>query len=170
MLFWFNILFFTSPSFGISGFGIDSCPVTFVDETQGSMRARSATLQTSTPTSSFGQLGSPVSTFSERHTNPDSPVFSHDDSPQVSLPDLPLAKGQGDNDGATVSTYSESTHMLPDREDASPLSPIYLELPVWPLTDPSEALLLRHFVQNLAIWVSIPSLELHSLCLMCSCL
>lgn len=34
------------------------------------------------------------------------------------------------------------------------LHPIY-SAPIWPLTDPSEALLLRHFVQNLAIWVNI---------------
>lgn len=35
------------------------------------------------------------------------------------------------------------------------LPPIYTNKPVWPLTDPAEALLLRHYVQNLAIWVSL---------------
>lgn len=34
-----------------------------------------------------------------------------------------------------------------------PLPSIYLEKAVWPLKDPAEALLLRHYVQNLAIWV-----------------
>jgi hypothetical protein len=34
------------------------------------------------------------------------------------------------------------------------LPSIYSDTPIWPLTDPSEALLLRHFVQNLAIWVT----------------
>lgn len=32
---------------------------------------------------------------------------------------------------------------------------IYSHSPIWPLTDPSEALLLRHFVQNLAIWLDL---------------
>jgi hypothetical protein len=32
-------------------------------------------------------------------------------------------------------------------------SPTYLERPIWPLKDPSEALLFRHYVENLAIWV-----------------
>ena len=33
-------------------------------------------------------------------------------------------------------------------------SQIYLDRPVWPLTKLSEALLLRHFAQNLATWVN----------------
>lgn len=36
---------------------------------------------------------------------------------------------------------------------ASTVPQIYSRTPIWPLTDPSEALLLRHFVQNLATWV-----------------
>lgn len=35
------------------------------------------------------------------------------------------------------------------------LPPIYTNKPVWPLTDPAEALLLRHYVQNLAIWLDL---------------
>lgn len=35
---------------------------------------------------------------------------------------------------------------------------IYLNEPVWPLTSPDEALLFRHFVQKLAMWVSLPNL------------
>lgn len=35
------------------------------------------------------------------------------------------------------------------------LPPIYSEEPVWPLTNPEEALLLGHFVQNLAIWLDL---------------
>jgi hypothetical protein len=33
------------------------------------------------------------------------------------------------------------------------MPPIYSDRPIWPLKDRAEALLLRHFVQNLAIWV-----------------
>jgi hypothetical protein len=33
------------------------------------------------------------------------------------------------------------------------IPPVYSDTSIWPLTDPSEALLLRHFVQNLATWV-----------------
>jgi hypothetical protein len=38
--------------------------------------------------------------------------------------------------------------------EGSPIPPIYSDRPVWPLADPAEAKLLRHFVQKLAIWVS----------------
>lgn len=58
-------------------------------------------------------------------------------------------------------------HSLPieyryDETAAQLQSQIYLDHAVWPLTDPSEALLLRHYVQNLATWVckSRPKLDI----------
>jgi hypothetical protein len=61
-------------------------------------------------------------------------------------------------DGILNKSVSESTHREINqsdthREESTPIPPIYSDRPVWPLTDPAEALLLRHFVQNLAIWV-----------------
>jgi hypothetical protein len=38
--------------------------------------------------------------------------------------------------------------------ESPPIPPIYSDKPAWPLADPAEAKLLRHFIQNLAIWVS----------------
>jgi hypothetical protein len=57
--------------------------------------------------------------------------------------------------------YSDQFTSVPDE---ALRSQIYLDHPIWPLTDDSEALLLRHYVQNLATWVYIiPSLPyLHS--------
>jgi hypothetical protein len=40
-------------------------------------------------------------------------------------------------------------------DNGLPTPTIYLDKAVWPLKDPKEALLLRHFVRKLAIWVCI---------------
>lgn len=59
--------------------------------------------------------------------------------------DHPLTIEELTDQGGTHSTHQHS--------HSPPLPPIYSSTPIWPLTDPSEAFLLRHFVQNLAIWV-----------------
>lgn len=51
---------------------------------------------------------------------------------------------------------------LPNILDATVSTSIYLDKPVWPLRDPAEALLLRHYVQNLAIWVSKGKQKCHN--------
>lgn len=63
------------------------------------------------------------------------------------------ASGHLLNEIDTPSRYAEEDNSY--RSNIAPVSlpSIYLETPVWPLTDPAEAILLRHFVQNLAIWV-----------------
>lgn len=43
-----------------------------------------------------------------------------------------------------------------DDERDSFIHRIYLDRAVWPLKDPEEAGLFRHFIQKLAIWVSMP--------------
>jgi hypothetical protein len=61
-----------------------------------------------------------------------------------------------------TTTHHESTHIYHEgnntfQENPTPISlpSIYLDKPVWPLIDPQEARLLRHFVQNLAIWLDL---------------
>jgi hypothetical protein len=41
------------------------------------------------------------------------------------------------------------------RSPSEPRPQVYLSEPVWPLANASEARLFRHFVQKLAIWVSL---------------
>lgn len=41
-------------------------------------------------------------------------------------------------------------------------STIYLSTPIWPLADRDEAILFRHYIQKLAIWVRLP------LCVSCA--
>ncbi len=88
---------------------------------------------------------------------------------QVSLPRLPglphhdflrLPSSVPSGPSSLLNNDTSSHNLTADRnsfrENPTPISlpSIYLSKPVWPLTDPSEARLLRHFVQNLAIWVS----------------
>ena len=54
------------------------------------------------------------------------------------------------------SIYSASIFSYDGVLEKNPSPNIYLDKPVWPLKDPEEALLLRHFVQKLAIWVCNP--------------
>jgi hypothetical protein len=84
-------------------------------------------------------------------------LFSQPLQPQVpgqSLPsfDHPLTIEELIDQGAAGSSHPSSSEEYVHNQLHS-LPPIYSNTPVWPLTDPSEALLLRHFVQNLAIWV-----------------
>jgi len=50
-------------------------------------------------------------------------------------------------------------------DNGLPTPTIYLEKAVWPLKDPREALLLRHFVRKLAIWVCL-SFSYHTWCML----
>jgi hypothetical protein len=77
-----------------------------------------------------------------------SPIFSHDDFAQLPSPDPSTGKPIAEEDSVALSYNPFPSSIAP-----APPPSIYLESPVWPLTDPSEAVLLRHFVQNLATWV-----------------
>ena len=70
-------------------------------------------------------------------------------SPAASIPRAHSASDVQTSTGTNVSLSRDGSLLA----HASPT--IYLETPVWPLKDPAEALLLRHFVQKLAIWVLI---------------
>ena len=63
---------------------------------------------------------------------------------------------------ATQSAHQHSHQTYSQGHSASNLTipPIASNTPIWPLADPSEALLLRHFVQNLATWVRSANLFL----------
>ncbi|KIN05899.1 hypothetical protein OIDMADRAFT_113285 [Oidiodendron maius Zn] len=58
---------------------------------------------------------------------------------------------------ATRSSHQHGHQAYNQGHSASNLTipAIYSDTPIWPLTDPSEALLLRHFVQNLATWLDL---------------
>jgi hypothetical protein len=75
-------------------------------------------------------------------------VLTHQSSPQSYV-----TGDQGHND-ATLAPAFADRHPSISSIDIPQLPSIYLEKPIWPLKDPTEALLLRHYVQNLAIWVS----------------
>jgi hypothetical protein len=73
-----------------------------------------------------------------------------------SLPafDHPLTIKELIDQGALDQAHHSGSEALLTAQISGTLEPIYSRTaPVWPLTDVSEALLLRHFVQNLAIWV-----------------
>lgn len=67
--------------------------------------------------------------------------------------DHPLSIEQLTDQGSSPPSHQHGHQMYGLDHSASTIPQIYSSAPVWPLTDPSEALLLRHFVQNLAIWV-----------------
>jgi hypothetical protein len=73
--------------------------------------------------------------------------------PHLPSPDLSTTKVFAEQDVRSISLYPETPSTFQD-SSPSTFPSIYLDEPVWPLTDPAEANLLRHFVQNLAIWVS----------------
>jgi hypothetical protein len=56
------------------------------------------------------------------------------------------------NKNTADSAHQQVQSCSPSKASTS-IPPIYSDRPVWPLADPAEALLLRHFVQNLATWV-----------------
>lgn len=76
-------------------------------------------------------------------------IFSNDDFVQLPSPDPSTGKAFVEEDSVSL-TYEGFQNSI-----APPPPSIYLDTPVWPLTDPSEAVLLRHFVQNLAIWLDL---------------
>jgi hypothetical protein len=76
------------------------------------------------------------------------PILSYDDFSQLQARRQTTGKALAYAEGNIGVQSSVAQQSLPS---------IYLSAPVWPLTDPSEALLLRHFVQNLATWVSFPT-------------
>lgn len=87
-----------------------------------------------------------------QHSMSSKSPFSHDDFTQLPSPGPSTGKPIAEDDLVGI-TYDAFQNTI-----APPPSPsIYLDTPVWPLTDPSEAVLLRHFVQNLATWVCHPA-------------
>jgi hypothetical protein len=80
-----------------------------------------------------------------------SPIFSHDDFVQLPSPNPSTGKAFVEEDSVVLTYETFQSSIAPP-----PTPSIYLDTPVWPLSDPSEAVLLRHFVQNLAIWVCSP--------------
>ena len=57
------------------------------------------------------------------------------------------------NKGGAVPFHQELHQAYEHGKESPPIPPIYSDKPVWPLADPAEAKLLRHFIQKLAIWV-----------------
>ena len=80
---------------------------------------------------------------------------------EVSLNPIPLLSSNPLTiQGILNKSVTDSPHLQVDplysKDENSPsIPPIHSDRPVWPLADPAEALLLRHFVQNLAIWVRL---------------
>lgn len=58
-----------------------------------------------------------------------------------------------DDGGGAFSDRRHLHDMTGPQHIGSSLPHIYLDKPVWPLKDLSEAMLFRHFVEKLAIWV-----------------
>ena len=84
--------------------------------------------------------------------------FSHPSDPPSLNPSMPshhhpLTIEELIDQRATGSAHQHGHQMYGHDHSASTIPQIYSRTPIWPLKDPSEALLLRHFVQNLAIWV-----------------
>lgn len=78
-------------------------------------------------------------------------------------PQLPSPAPSAQHDVRSIrapSIYSPSQFSFNETLEQSAAPTIYLDKPIWPLKDPEEALLLRHFVQKLAIWVSISPLAI----------
>lgn len=88
-----------------------------------------------------------------RHSNlPSMPGVAHFNFAQPTSPNATLSKDRFDSSFNPGISFLEADNALESVVLSQPPS-IYLEAPIWPLTDPSEALLLRHYVQNLATWV-----------------
>lgn len=100
-------------------------------------------------TTALGSPPSPMPTEDRQESSQEaSPILARIISPtrkqneqhdQLKLPRLPELNSQ-----LLQSSSPTELQLFPS---------IYSEEPIWPLQDPSQALLLRHFVQNLAIWV-----------------
>ena len=99
----------------------------------------------------LGSLASTIDILGQHNLSSKSPVFPHNDFEQLPSPDPSTGKAIAEEDSVALAYDPFQTGIEPP-----PPPSIYLDTPVWPLTDPSEAVLLRHFVQNLATWVSYP--------------
>ncbi|PMD35790.1 hypothetical protein L207DRAFT_94577 [Hyaloscypha variabilis F] len=100
--------------------------------------------------SSLGALNPSVVGTPGHHSNPSkTPIFPHDIFAQLPSPNPSTGKAVAEED-ALILAFDEFQNTI-----APPPPSIYLDTPVWPLTDPSEAVLLRHFVQNLATWLDL---------------
>jgi hypothetical protein len=79
-------------------------------------------------------------------------------NPELSHESLPLHSSSNPLtiEGILNKGGTDPLHQGVAQQDEGPpfIPQIYSDRPVWPLADPAEAKLLRHFVQNLAIWVS----------------
>ena len=111
----------------------------------------SDTVETTTSPGNSSSLGamkpSIVDTPSHHSNSSRSPIFPHEVFAQLPSPNPSTGKAIAEEDTLTL-TFDEFQNTI-----APPPPSIYLDTPVWPLTDPAEAVLLRHFVQNLATWV-----------------
>lgn len=97
-----------------------------------------------------------TSTFEPHHqvSLPRIPGLPHHDFTQLPSP-VPSTPRAILNHDTSTHTYHEDHNTFRDPVSSISLPSIYLDKPVWPLTDPQEARLLRHFVQNLAIWLDL---------------
>jgi len=110
-----------------------------------------------TPTLSSGSPGKPrfsppmpshrVHKPTSRGVSPSDRILHHlkinpPDSPRIAMP-IPTHSLQ-------LQRSPNASVYLPGRPETPPM---YKTKPIWPLTDPEQAGLFRHFVQNLAIWV-----------------
>jgi hypothetical protein len=74
----------------------------------------------------------------------------------TSTPASPTDRFIPQDDGVSDRRYSRTTGQQHIAALGSLRPHVYLDEPVWPLTDHSEAVLFRHFIQKLAIWVGRP--------------
>lgn len=105
---------------------------------RASLALSTSSSQTKSPTErvNFSQSSAP------RSVNGSMPLYHH-----------PLSIDELIGQNGTQPLHQHGHQMYSHGHTASTVPQIYSRAPIWPLTDPSEALLLRHFVQNLAIWV-----------------
>lgn len=95
-------------------------------------------------------LASTIDILGQHNLSSKSPVFPHNEFEQLPSPDPSTGKAIAEEDSVALAYDPFQTGIEPP-----PPPSIYLDTPVWPLTDPSEAVLLRHFVQNLATWLDL---------------
>jgi hypothetical protein len=128
-----------------------------VSHSPSGIHMRSRTTPKSTPHSSLVGAASPVPGIPQHGVPISKPGgFAQTGiqyGPHLPSPDLSTTKAFAEQDAPSTPLYPERPSTFQD-SSPSTFPSIYLAEPVWPLTDPAEANLLRHFVQNLAIWVN----------------
>jgi hypothetical protein len=137
-------------SISTSRMGTRSRPVTSIDDGIGQDRMDHDHSPTVNRT-----LKSPLSySLREQRTLSNTPELFLEPAPAESSTNPLSIEGLLNMTGAeSADTFDQNISGLFESEETSPSLSIYSAKPVWPLTDPAEARLLRHFVQNLAIWV-----------------